>query len=81
MHQDNEFSDAVMMRTQLKERAKELAEDIKYYEAIIKSKMGPAAIATTDEFYVTYKTAEYEAYSVPASSRRSLRVRPLKGGK
>jgi len=65
------------MRTSLKERMKELDEDLKFYEALIKDRMGPASIATTASYIVTNKMQSRKAYQVAANSFRVLRTKEL----
>jgi predicted phage-related endonuclease len=74
---DNEFCEAVAMRTALKERMKETEEDLKFYETLIKDRMGSASIATTASYIVTNKTQHRKAYAVAANSFRVLRTKEL----
>ena len=74
---DNEFVEAVAMRTSLKERLKEMDEDLKFYETLIKDRMGSASIATTASYIVTNKTQNRKAYQVAANSFRVLRTKEL----
>jgi predicted phage-related endonuclease len=77
---DNEFCEAIAMREALKARIKEAEDDLKYYETLMRDRIGPHATATTATHIVTHKTQHRKAYQVAANSFRVMRVKEI-GGK
>ena len=61
---DNEFVEAVHMRMALKERMKEIEEDLKLYETLIKDRMGSASVATTASHVITHRQQHRKSYTV-----------------
>lgn len=71
---DNEFAAAVDDRVRLKSIIKETDEQIETVEALIKHKLGNAAVAVCGSRLVTWKLQRRKSYVVKESEFRVLRV-------
>ena len=76
---DNELAVALAEREEAKILAKGLDEQLDKLDAIIRHKVGAHETALAGDFRITIRTEERKAYSVPAGSRRPIRVKRIKG--
>jgi hypothetical protein len=74
---DNELIVALAEREEAKALAKDLDAQIDRLDAIVRHKIGEHESALARDWRVTLKTELRRAYSVPAASRRPIRVRRI----
>lgn len=78
LSQDNRMPELLSARAMLKAEQKGIEAHVDAIDAELKDKLGDAEIALLPGWKVTWKEESRKAYTVPAGTRRPLRVFPVK---